>query len=121
VSGPESVDSPSEGYPADPSRVVSLQRGDDGGDPHSPWDFYNVPVPTLGGGGTMNDRDSSVALLFDVLAVLEYSGTWLGGPPNGTPRDHDDDIDEDTAPDGSITILTDVLLVPDQSVHTCPP
>lgn len=86
----------------------------------------------------MNNRDWAVSLLNDVLAVLEYSGTQLNGPPNSVPRDYDDDKDADTvpdgvaydrrvapkwtgAPDGNVTILSDVLLVLAQSGTTCSP
>ncbi len=105
-------------------------------DPKNPWDFYDVPVPTLGSGGTMGDRDGAISIVNDVLAVLEYSGTQENGPPNSVPRDYDDDIDGDTvkdgiaydrslgpmwsdAPDGAISIIGDVLLLLEQSGHSC--
>jgi len=115
-------------------------------DPLNPYDFYDVPVPTAFNGGTLaDDRDKAVSILNDVLAVLEYSGTSDGGPcnsgPDGIPSTPDDrcynqDKNEDTLddgllydrsvgtvwsdePDGAISILMDVLLVLDQSGHSC--
>ena len=99
------------------------------GSDSNPWDFYDVEVPTKGAGGGTHDQ--AVTILNDVLGVLEYSGTALNGPPNSKPRDFDDDKDLDKMkdgveydrspagspsirqgpPDGSITILSDVLLV----------
>ena len=118
------------------------------------WDFYDVPAPTLGGGGNMGNRDKAISIGNDVLAVLEYSGTSRNGPPNAGPdgisgtaddRDYDDDKDSDKVqdgiaydrtvggqfdpgppprllsdvPNGSISIGEDVLLVLDQSGHSC--
>jgi hypothetical protein len=108
-------------------------------DPNDPWDFYNVPVPTLYSGGTMADRDDfAVTIINDMLAVLEYTGTSNGGGPNSGGRDYDDDMDGDGyddgmaydrsvgpvwtgPPDGAITIITDMLLLLDQTPHACPP
>jgi hypothetical protein len=113
--------------------------------PTSPWDFYDVPAPTIGGGGSLSNRDRAVSIGNDVLAVLEYSGTSLNGPPNAGPdgiggnaddRDYDQDVDNNgvkdgiaydrstgvpltDAPNGSISIGEDVLLVLDQSGSSC--
>ncbi|MGB6895332.1 MAG: flexitail domain-containing putative surface protein [Dehalococcoidia bacterium] len=105
-------------------------------DPLNPYDFYDVPVPTLHMGGTMGDRDRAVSVLNDALAVLEYLGTYENGPPNEIGRDYDFDIDGDTvkdglaydrsagpvwsdAPDGAINILGDALLVLAQTGDNC--
>ncbi|MGB6837146.1 MAG: flexitail domain-containing putative surface protein [Dehalococcoidia bacterium] len=105
-------------------------------DPLDPYDFYDVPVPTAFNGGTLDDRDQAVSILNDVLAVLEYSGTSDGGPPNGLGRQYNQDNNGDTlddgllydrsvgpvwsdAPDGAVNILADVLLVLAQSGHSC--
>ena len=110
--------------------------------PLNPYDFYDVPVPTLHVGGTLANRDKAVNVLGDVLGVLEYVGTLENGPPNSIGRDYDFDIDGDTvkdgvaydrsagslavppqpwsdAPDGAIAILVDVLLVLNQAGDTC--
>ncbi len=104
--------------------------------PLNPYDFYDVPVPTLHVGGTMADRDKAVSVLNDVLAVLEYSGTSENGPPNAIGRDYDFDIDGNTVkdglaydrsagpvwsdtPDGAISILVDALLVLAQTGDSC--
>ncbi len=92
-----------------------------------------MPAPTLHRGGTLDNRDGAVTYIADVLAVLEYSGTYENGPPNDNGVDYDEDIDGDTVkdglaydrsvgtgpnppdeagpPNGSIAILEDVLLV----------
>lgn len=105
-------------------------------DPIDPYDFYDVPAPTLHDGGTMANRDKAISLINDVLAVLSYSGTSEGGPPNSAGIDYAEDVDGDTAadgraydrslgavwsaaPDGAITIIGDVLLVLAQSGHSC--
>ena len=104
--------------------------------PLNPYDFYDVPVPTAFDGGTLDDRDKAVTILNDVLAVLEYSGCSNGGPANGLGRQYNQDNNGDyqddgllydrsvgpawsDAPDGSITIIVDVLLVLAQSGHSC--
>ncbi len=112
-------------------------------DPLNPWDFYDVPVPTAFGGGST--RNKAVDVIGDILAVLEYSGTSDNGPPNSGPdgipgtgddRDYDQDNNADTvedgreydrspgavwsdAPDGHISITSDVLLALAQSGHSC--
>ncbi len=105
-------------------------------DPTNPWDFYDVPVPTAFNGGTRANRDKAISIINDVLAVLEYSGTSDGGPPNAGGRDYDQDNNGDgeddgilydrspgavwsDAPDGAITIIGDVLLVLVQVGHNC--
>jgi uncharacterized repeat protein (TIGR01451 family) len=114
-------------------------------DPSDPWDFYDVPAPTLAAGGTMANRDKAVSIGNDVLGVLEYAGTSQNGPPNTGPdgipgtaddRDYDDDKDDNDVkdgiaydrssavkwtgpPNGAIAIGEDVLLVLDQSGHNC--
>ena len=117
-------------------------------EPDNPWDFYDVPAPTLHDGGTMANRDRAVTTLNDALALLRYSGTTDDGPPNSAGVDYDDDRDGDgiedgrvydrslgravdtngdTTPDltlsgppnGFITILEDVLLVLAQGANDC--
>jgi hypothetical protein len=116
-------------------------------DPNDPWDFYDVPAPTLFTGGGIDNRDSAVTILSDVLGVLEYTGISPTFPCNGGPdmipgneddRCYDQDKDGDGyddglaydrsvgatwsgPPDGAITILTDVLLVLDQTGTSCAP
>jgi hypothetical protein len=110
--------------------------------PLNPYDFYDVPVPTLHMGGTMANRNKAVSILGDALGVLEYVGTFVNGPPNGIGRFYDDDRDGDTvkdgraydrspgyfavpphpwsdAPNGAISILEDALLVLNQVGDTC--
>jgi len=107
-----------------------------------PWDFYDVPVPTLGSGGHISgdgsgidNRDHAVSIINDILAVLEYSGVSRFGVPNSVPRDYDNDANTDTVPDGvaydrsvgmrsgppdrAVSIIVDVLLVLAQSGHSC--
>ncbi len=119
----------------------------DGGtrDPTNPYDFYDVPVPTAFNGGTLEDRDGAVSILNDVLAVLEYSGTSHRGVCNSGGRCYDDTRNGDCQADGSnggcqadgsfydrsagetwsdrpdlaVSIIVDVLLVLDQSGHSC--
>ena len=112
-------------------------------DPSDPWDWYDVPVPTLGSGGHisgdpsgLDNRDHAISIINDVLAVLEYAGTSLNGPPNSVPRDYDDDVNGDGVPDGvaydrsvgalrtgvpdgAVTIIVDVLAVLAQSGQSC--
>ena len=112
-------------------------------DPADEWDFYDVPVPTLYSGGHISgdpsgtdDRDHAISIINDVLAVLEYSGTSDGGPPNAAGRQYNQDVNGDGvddgiaydrsvgatrsgAPDGVVTIIVDVLLVLAQSGHSC--
>jgi hypothetical protein len=113
--------------------------------PLDKWDFYDVPAPTIGNGGSMANKDKAISIGNDVLGVLEYAGTSLGGPPNAGPdgipgnaddRDYDDDVDDDDVsdgmaydrsvgvqwsgpPNGAISVGEDVLLVLDQSGHSC--
>jgi hypothetical protein len=113
--------------------------------PLDPWDFYDVPAPTIGNGGSMANRDKAVSIGNDVLGVLEYAGTSRDGPanagPDGVPgnaddRDYDDDKDHNDVkdgiaydrsvgvqwsgpPNGAISLGEDVLLVLDQSGHSC--
>jgi len=105
-------------------------------DPLDPYDFYDVPVPTAFNGGTLADRDKAVSIINDVLAVLEYTGTSDGGPPNSIGRQYNQDNNSDgeddgllydrwvgatwsDAPDGAVTVIVDVLLVLAQSGHSC--
>jgi len=113
-------------------------------DPLNSYDFYDVPVPTLHSGGTLTNKDKAITIVGDVLAVLAYTGTSDGGPPNAAGIDYDEDIDGDTvkdglacdrsvgvdldgdtlgdlsgAPNGAITIVEDVMLVLAQSGHSC--
>jgi len=105
-------------------------------DPLNPYDFYDVPVPTAFNVGALDDRDQAVSIINDVLAVLEYTGTSDGGPPNGLGRQYNQDRNGDTlddgllydrsvgprwsaAPDGAVSIIQDVLLVLAQSGHSC--
>jgi len=114
-------------------------------DPIDPWDFYDVPVPTLFSGGHISgdpsgtdDRDHAVSIINDVLAVLEYTGTSDGGLPNAEGRQYNQDVNGDTvddgiaydrtvgatrsgAPDGAVSIIVDVLLVLAQSGALCTP
>ncbi len=113
------------------------------GNPSDPWDFYDVPVPTLGSGGHISgdgsgidSRDHAISIIADVLAVLEYSGVSRFGVPNAALRDYDDDVNTDTVPDGvaydrsvgpragppdaAVSIIVDVLIVLDQSGDSCP-
>ncbi|MGB6836480.1 MAG: hypothetical protein WBF66_02105 [Dehalococcoidia bacterium] len=53
--------------------------------------------------------DYAVNIIGDVLAVLEYAGTYQGGPPNANGKYYDPWYDMDG--DGAINITTDVLLV----------
>jgi hypothetical protein len=106
-----------------------------------------VPAPTLFNGGTMNNRDSAVSIIKDVLAVLEYTGISPAFPCNGGPdlipgtpddrcynQDRDGDgVDDGVAydrssgpvwsgpPNGAISVLEDVLLVLAQTGTSCPP
>ncbi|MGB6836627.1 MAG: flexitail domain-containing putative surface protein [Dehalococcoidia bacterium] len=113
------------------------------GDPIDPWDWYDVPVPTLFSGGHLSgdpsgtdSRDHAVSIINDVLAVLEYSGTSDGGPPNGAGRQYNQDVNGDTvddgiaydrsvgatrsgAPDGAVSIIVDVLTVLAQTGQSC--
>jgi len=54
-------------------------------------------------------KDGAVTILNDVLAVLEYTGTQQGGPPNSYGHLYDPWFDMEG--DGFITILSDVLAV----------
>jgi len=93
----------------------------------------------------MANRDKAVSIGNDVLGVLEYAGTSRDGPanagPDGVPgnaddRDYDDDKDHNDVkdgiaydrsvgvqwsgpPNGAISLGEDVLLVLDQSGHSC--
>ena len=52
--------------------------------PSDPWDFYDVPVPTLGNGGHISgtdNRDHAVSIIVDVLLVLAQSGQSCPPPP----------------------------------------
>ena len=85
-------------------------------DPADPWDWYDVPVPTLFSGGHISgdpsgtdDRDHAITIIDDLLAVLEYAGTSDEGLPNAGPdgipgtaddRDYDQDINGDGVDDG---------------------
>jgi subtilisin family serine protease len=105
-------------------------------DPLDPWDFYDVPVPTLHAGGSTDNRDKAISIGSDVLAVLDYTGTSEGGPASGLGISYDEDMDGDTVkdgraydrslgtawsgpPNGSVSIGEDVLLVLDQAGHSC--
>jgi len=112
--------------------------------PVNPYDFYDVPVPTLHDGGTLANRDQAISVLNDVLAVGDYLGTYDDGPPNDLGIDYDEDVDGDTvddgraydrslgvdlngdtvadlsdAPNGAIKIIEDLLLVLAQSGSSC--
>ncbi len=111
--------------------------------PADEWDWYDVPVPTLFSGGHisgdpsgLDDRDHAVTIVGDLLAVLEYSGTADGGLPNAAGRQYNQDINGDGVddgeaydrstgatrsgpPNGSVTIVEDVLLVLAQAGQTC--
>ncbi len=85
-------------------------------DPSDPWDWYDVPVPTLFSGGHisgdpsgLDSRDHAITIVDDLLAVLEYSGTSDGGACNSGPdrisgnaddRCYDQDVNADTVDDG---------------------
>jgi len=112
-------------------------------DPSDPWDWYDVPVPTLFSDGHINgdpsgtdDRDHAITIIDDLLAVLEYSGTSDGGLPNAGGRQYNQDVNLDGvddgiaydrtvgatrsgAPDGAVSIIVDVLLVLEQSGYSC--
>ena len=112
-------------------------------DSSDPWDWYDVPVPTLYSGGHISgdpsgedDRDHAVSIINDILAVLEYSGTSDGGPPNGAGRHYNQDTNGDgvfdgiaydrsvgaarsAGPDGAVSIIVDVLSVLAQSGQSC--
>jgi len=113
--------------------------------PADAWDFYDVPVPTLGSGGHISgdpsgtdSRDHAISIINDVLAVLEYAGTSDGGPANAAGRQYNQDVNSDTvndgiaydrsvpaarsgAPDGAVSIIVDVLLVLAQAGQFCSP
>lgn len=63
--------------------------------------------------------DYAVNIIGDVAAVLEYAGTYQGGPPNANGKYYDPWYDMDG--DGAITIVTDVLLVVAASGYYCYP
>jgi len=112
-------------------------------DSSNPWDWYDVPVPTLFSGGHISgdssgtdSRDHAISMIKDVLAVLEYSGTSDGGLPNAAGRQYNQDVNGDTVddgiaydrragatrsgePNGAITIIEDVLLVLAQAGQIC--
>ncbi len=111
--------------------------------PADPWDWYDVPVPTLFSGGHisgdpsgLDSRDHAISIIADVLAVLEYSGCEDGGLPNAAGRQYNQDVNSDGvddgraydrsvgatrsgAPDGAITIIVDVLLQLAQAGYAC--
>ena len=93
-------------------------------DPHNPYDFYDVPVPTLHVGGHMWDRDKAVTIINDVLAVLQYTAIDYHEDRDGDGVDDGRAYDRSAGgawsgpPDGAITILVDALLVLAQSGHT---
>ncbi len=68
-------------------------------DPHVWYDFYDVPVPA-NVDPTPNGAKDKLVEMRDVLAVLFYSGTSSGGPPNGNGVDYDSDKNGDTIADG---------------------
>jgi len=114
-------------------------------DPYNFWDFYDVPVPTAFNGGTLVDRDKAITIANDLLAVLEYAGTSDGGLCNSGPdrvpdtpddrcynQDNNSDGEDDglfydrrpgamwsDAPNGSIVVIEDILLVLAQGGHSC--
>jgi hypothetical protein len=106
----------------------------------NPWDFYNVPVPSLFGAGTGPINDNSVTLAGDVGAILSWVGTTLGGANTAQYEADDnsngiaDGLEYDRAPsitagkphrsgppNGSITLAADVGAALAQVGHTCAP
>jgi len=63
------------------------------------WDFFDVPVPALTNLNQTGTR-SKLINLSDVLAVVTYVGTSLGGPTNTNGADYDSDHNANGVIDG---------------------
>ena len=65
-------------------------------DPGNPWDFGDVPVPSLPAAGT---RDRAINL-GDVGAILPWIGAANNGGPNAMGNDYDNDTNGNGIEDG---------------------
>ncbi len=103
-------------------------------DPLSPWDFYDVPVPSLRQ-SPYGQKDGVVGLTTDVTALLTYVGITSGmtdyeadrngnGVRDGLEYDRRPSSDpsklwRSRSPDGGIGMTSDVAAMLAQAGHSC--
>jgi hypothetical protein len=67
-------------------------------DPRNPWDFADVPVPSLPNAGAV--RNGAVTIN-DAIAALIWVGTTNDGGTNAQGRDYDNDANTNGVEDGA--------------------
>lgn len=103
-------------------------------DPTSPWDFYDVPTPSLRS-SPAGTRDRAIGVTTDIVALLSYSGLSsssadyvadndANGSPDGVQYDRSPSATpgqpwRSSAPDGGIGVTTDVVAMLAQAGHSC--
>jgi hypothetical protein len=65
----------------------------------SPWDFFDVPTPSLTSANRTGARNKAVTIN-DVISILYYVGTRDGGPANANGVDYDTDLNGNGIKDG---------------------
>ncbi len=68
-------------------------------DPNSPWDFFDVPTPSLSATNSAGGRNRAVSIA-DVIAILTYIGTSDGGVMNSNGVSYNSDLNINGVADG---------------------